>query len=70
MRSQLEYGVGVKRGFNVMVQYFLMGITGIFWIGGLVCVVSDRQDRARLGWVLLVVGTFIYFVSGGFDPQM
>ena len=53
-----------------MVQYFLMGITGIFWIGGLVCVVSDRQDRARLGWVLLVVGTFIYFVSGGFDPQM
>lgn len=54
----------------MMVQYFLIGITGIFWIGGLVCVVSDRKDRARLGWVLLVVGTFIYFVSGGFDLQM
>jgi hypothetical protein len=53
----------------MIVQYIPMGITGIFWIGGFVCLCSDRKDRARLGWVFLVIGTFIYFVSGGIDLQ-
>jgi hypothetical protein len=51
----------------MIVEYLLIGITGLFWVAGFVCLVSDQKTRARLGLVFLAIGTFIYFVSGGFD---
>jgi hypothetical protein len=51
----------------MIFEYLPMVITGLFWAAGLMCLVSDKSDRAKLGLVFLVIGTFIYFVSGGFD---
>jgi len=50
----------------MIVEYLPMVITGLFWVAGFVCLVSDKSDRAKLGLIFLVIGTFIYFVSGGF----
>jgi hypothetical protein len=49
------------------VDYLFIGITGLLWIGGLSCLLSMRKNRAQLGWILLVIGTVIYFVSGGMN---
>jgi hypothetical protein len=53
----------------MIFEYLPMVITGLFWVAGFVCLVSDQSNTAKLGLVFLVIGTFVYFVSGGFDLQ-